>query len=97
MLLHPLLDCCDVLTTSLISKEVISFADSMATLEEHVSQTLSDIVDGMSNILFCYDHLPEISPSLFTSASLRTLLILPSTTFLCPPFLCYSVWFSFPK
>lgn len=37
-------------------------------------------------LLFCYAYLPEISPSLFTSASLHTLLIFPSTTLLFPPF-----------
>lgn len=37
MLLHPLSDYCAIFTTSLISEVVISFADGMATLEEHVS------------------------------------------------------------
>lgn len=52
MLLHPLLDCCDVLPTSLISKEVISFADSMVTFEEYVSQTWLDITDGTPVLLW---------------------------------------------
>lgn len=37
MLSHPLSDYCEVFTASLMSREAIYFADSMATLEDHMS------------------------------------------------------------
>lgn len=59
MLLHPLLDYCAIFTASLISKEAISFADSMATFEEHVSPLYypSVLTDEIWVLWICILHL----------------------------------------